>query len=80
VPEFDEWLTEKEAAAKIGKSTRTLRVWRRKRTGPPYALFGRTVKYRKLALVEHFRAVEIQPVRPRKQDRSAHPRARTPSP
>jgi hypothetical protein len=63
--EFDEWLSEREAAAEIGKSTRTLRVWRRKRIGPPYAMFGRTIKYRKLALVEHFRAAEIRPRKPR---------------
>jgi hypothetical protein len=63
--EFDEWLSEREAAAEIGKSTRTLRVWRRKRIGPPYAMFGRTIKYRKLALVEHFRSAEIRPRKPR---------------
>jgi hypothetical protein len=64
--DLDEWLSEHEAAAAIGKSKRTLRVWRRKRIGPPYTMFGRTVKYRKPALIEHFRAAEIRPARERK--------------
>ena len=64
--ELDEWLSEQEAAAAIKKSVRTLRDWRRKRTGPPYAFFGRTPKYRASTFVEHFRASEINPVRARK--------------
>jgi hypothetical protein len=64
--ELDEWLSEQEAAAAIKKSIRTLRDWRRKRIGPPYAFFGRTPKYRTSALVEHFRASEIDPVRTHK--------------
>jgi hypothetical protein len=61
--QFDEWLTEEETAATIKKSVRTLRQWRRKGIGPPYAHFGRTIKYRKSSLVEHFRKIEINPVR-----------------
>jgi hypothetical protein len=61
--EFDEWLSEQEAAKKVRKSVRTLRDWRRKRTGPPYSYFGRTPRYRASALVEHFRASEIKPLR-----------------
>jgi hypothetical protein len=61
--EFDEWLSEQEAAAKVRKSVRTLRDWRRKGMGPPYAYFGRTPKYRTSGLVEHFRASEVKPVR-----------------
>jgi hypothetical protein len=67
--ELDEWLSEQEAAAAIKKSVRTLRQWRRKGMGPPYALFGRSPRYRASTLVEHFRASEIDPVR-------AHKRAR----
>jgi hypothetical protein len=62
---LDDWMTEAEAAASIGKSVRTLRVWRCKGIGPPYAFFGRTVRYRKPAFIEHFRAIEINPVRTR---------------
>jgi len=65
--EFDEWLTEQEAAAALRKSVRTLRKWRGQRIGPPYAYFGRTVRYRKPALVEHYRASEITPVRMRRR-------------
>jgi len=64
--ELDEFLSEKEAAAAIGKSLRTLRQWRRCGLGPPYVLFGRTVRYRKPSFVEYFRKAEIRPVRTRK--------------
>jgi hypothetical protein len=63
--ELDEWLSEKQAAVAAGKSVRTLRAWRRKRVGPPYTYFGRTIKYRKLAFIEHFRQQKITPVRTR---------------
>ena len=45
------------------KSVRTLRKWRGQGVGPPYAYFGRTIRYRKPALVEHYRQSEINPVR-----------------
>jgi Helix-turn-helix domain len=61
--EFDEWLTEQEAAAALHKSVRTLRKWRGQRKGPPYIYVGRSVKYRKPALIAHYRASEITPVR-----------------
>jgi hypothetical protein len=62
----DEWLSEAEAAAAIDKCLRTLRQWRKRGVGPPYTHFGRTVKYRKRALAEYFRASEIDPVRERR--------------
>jgi hypothetical protein len=68
--ELDEWLTEAEAAAEVDKSVRTLRQWRKRRIGPPYALFGRTVRYRKTSFIEHFRASEITPARERRSERS----------
>jgi hypothetical protein len=64
--ELDEFLSEEAAADAIGKSLRTLRQWRRRGIGPPYVLFGRTIRYRKSAFVEHFRQAEICPVRTRK--------------
>jgi hypothetical protein len=64
--ELDEWLSEAEAAAAVKKSVRTLRDWRRKGMGPPFAYFGRTPRYRAATLIEHFRAAEIAPVRARK--------------
>jgi hypothetical protein len=59
--DLDEWLSEAEAAKAAGKTVRTLRAWRRKGVGPPYAYFGRTVRYRKPAFVEHYRQREIHP-------------------
>jgi len=64
--DLDEWLTEEEAAAAAGKTVRTLRQWRRRGVGPPYTYFGRTVKYRKPAFVEHYRRSEINPACDRK--------------
>jgi hypothetical protein len=63
---LDEFLSEREVAAAIGKSLRTLRQWRRRGIGPPYVLFGRTVRYRKPTFIEHFRRAEIHPVHTRK--------------
>jgi hypothetical protein len=62
----DEWLSERDAAAEIGKSVRTLRTWRRKGEGSPYAHFGRSIKYNRQALIEHFNSLVVQPVRSRK--------------
>jgi hypothetical protein len=69
--ELDEFLSEQEAAAAIDKSLRTLRQWRRRGLGPPYILFGRTIRYRKAAFVEHFRQNEVKPVRARASSRDA---------
>ena len=63
--DLDEWLSEDEAAAAAGKTKRTLRQWRRRGVGPPYARFGRTIKYRKLAFISHYRQTEIKPHRNR---------------
>lgn len=60
---FAEWLSEDEAAAALGKSVRTLRKWRHQRIGPPYAYFGKSIKYRGPALVEHYKQSEVSPVR-----------------
>jgi hypothetical protein len=61
----DEWLGEAGAAAELGKSVRTLRDWRRQGKGPPYALFGRTIRYNRQALADHFKAQQVIPVRER---------------
>jgi hypothetical protein len=61
-----EWLSEEATAAAVKKTVRTLRQWRRKGKGPPYTHFGRTVRYRKPALIEHFKQSEIVPVRERR--------------
>jgi hypothetical protein len=64
-----EWMSEQEAAAEINKSVRTLREWRKRRQGPPYAFFGRTVRYHRPTFHEHFQANQIMPLR--KSRRSA---------
>lgn len=37
--------TEEEKAAQLGKSRRTLQIWRQRRVGPPYVKVGNTVIY-----------------------------------
>ena len=59
----DEWMSEAEAAAEVHKTVRTLRQWRKKREGPPYAFFGRTVRYHRASFIHHFEASQIMPAR-----------------
>ena len=60
---MQDWLSEAETAAELHKTVRTLRGWRSKRIGPPYAYFGRTVRYHRPTLAEHFKANQIMPLR-----------------
>jgi predicted site-specific integrase-resolvase len=64
---LDDWLSEADTAKEIGVSVRTLRKWRREGVGPPYANFGRAIKYNKRAISEHYESMQIVPVRARKQ-------------
>ena len=59
----DEWMSEAEAAAEVKKTIRTLRDWRKRRVGPPYSYFGRTVRYHRPTFAKHFKASQIKPVR-----------------
>jgi hypothetical protein len=59
----DEWMTEAQTAAEVHKTVRTLRQWRKRRVGPPYTFFGRTVRYHRPTLSEFFRANQIHPAR-----------------
>jgi hypothetical protein len=68
---LDEWMSEAEASAEVDKTVRTLRKWRQKRIGPPYAYFGRTVKYHRPTFVDYFKAIQVMPVR----ERLRYPRA-----
>jgi hypothetical protein len=63
---LDDWLSEKEAAAEVRKTVRTLRAWRKRREGPPYAYFGRTIRYHRPAFINFFKARQIQPARTRR--------------
>jgi hypothetical protein len=60
---LDDWMSEKEAAAEVNKTVRTLRQWRKRREGPPYAYFGRTVRYHRPTFLEFYKANQITPVR-----------------
>src|SRR5262245_56720060 len=60
---LSDYFSEQEAAAELGKTVRTLRKWRRERKGPPYTYFGKTVRYRKPAVIEYYRRTEIDPKR-----------------
>lgn len=46
----DEMLTTDEAAALLGKSSRTLTMWRGAGQGPPFVKFGNRVRYAKPAV------------------------------
>jgi hypothetical protein len=60
---LNDWLSEEVTAKAVKKTVRTLRKWRKLGTGPPYACFGRTVRYRRDGIAEHYRRSEITPVR-----------------
>ena len=62
----DEWMSEAEAAAEVKKTIRTLRQWRKRRIGPSYAFFGRTVRYHRPTFIEFFNANQIVPMRTRR--------------
>jgi hypothetical protein len=68
---LEEWMSEEEAAAAIAKTVRTLRQWRRRRTGPPYSFFGRTVRYHLPTFVEFFKSRQVMPAR----ERGRYPRS-----
>jgi predicted DNA-binding transcriptional regulator AlpA len=42
----DGWITRRELAGRYGLPVKTLAQWASKGTGPPYAKFGRHVRYR----------------------------------
>jgi hypothetical protein len=44
---LDSYFSEKELAAQINKSVRTLQRWRDKKTGPPWTAIGETIFYSK---------------------------------
>jgi len=57
----DDWVPDRRFAKFIGKTTRTLREWRRKKIGPPYAFMGRTPHYRLSARAEYLSRTERHP-------------------
>lgn len=53
------WLTRPELAERLRVPEKTLAQWAVKKTGPPYAKFGRHVRYR-LAAVEAWEEAQIR--------------------
>ncbi|PSO19497.1 helix-turn-helix domain-containing protein [Bradyrhizobium sp. MOS003] len=45
-------VTEKDAARCLSLSHRTLQAWRTSQSGPPFIKIGRSVRYRKVDIVE----------------------------
>lgn len=42
----DQYISEQAAAKRLGLAQVTLRLWRRRGTGPRYARLGRVIRYR----------------------------------
>lgn len=67
----EDYMTEDDVAAFLGKSRATLKDWRHKAFGPPYFKFGRTVMYSRPGLARWVQGrVQLSPEtapRPRPQ-------------
>ena len=50
-----------EVAENLGKSPRTLQMWRTRGVGPPYVKIGHSLYYKKSALLAWLRAQEVKP-------------------
>jgi hypothetical protein len=59
----DEWLSEEEFADLIGRTRRTLRKWRERGIGPPFAAAGRSKLYRRSSWPEYLKSIEVKPAR-----------------
>ena len=69
---LNEYLTKAELAAKLHRSIRSVDRWALTGDGPPCIRIGRRTLYRRAAVVEWLRGLEITPGRVgRKQRRSA---------
>jgi hypothetical protein len=62
---LEDYLTEVEMAAELGKAVRTLQLWRAQRKGPPWTQNGREVLYHRDSGRAWLRSQEHQPVRER---------------
>jgi hypothetical protein len=57
---FDDYLREDEAKEALGKTRRTLRLWRQQRYGPPWVKIGRDViLYPKAGFRDWLKANEV---------------------
>jgi hypothetical protein len=67
LPDLDEWIPDSEYAPLVGVTTRTLRAWRVRGVGPPYAYWGKKPYYRKSSRAEFLKANEVRPARSRRE-------------
>jgi len=65
------YLEEDELATELKKKRRTLRLWRQKRTGPPWTSCGDTILYARDSVIAWLKSQEQQPVRSRRNNRTA---------
>jgi predicted DNA-binding transcriptional regulator AlpA len=68
---LSEYLTKEELAAQLGRSTRSVDRWNLTGDGPPCIRIGRRSLYRRAAVVEWLRSLEIPPggIRPKQYGR-----------
>jgi hypothetical protein len=62
-----DFLTEAQCAKMLGRTVRTLRIWRTQGTGPAYTRIGAEIRYRVDAIREWLIAREVKPVRARRR-------------
>jgi hypothetical protein len=60
----DYW-SEVELAKEIKKSLRTIRKWRQRKIGPPFAMVGKTPVYPQHGARDWLKSLERQPLRKR---------------
>ena len=70
-PIFEGYLTKEQLAAQLGRSPRTIDRWALSGQAPAPTYIGRTVLFRRDAVMEWLRSQETTPVRPaRKRQRA----------
>lgn len=60
------YLSQETLAEQLGKTVRTLQIWRQKRQGPPWTQIGDTVLYAEESVRAWLKSLEQQPVRSRR--------------
>ena len=68
---LSEYLTKEELAAQLNRSTRSVDRWALTGDGPPCVRIGRRTLYRRAAVVEWLRGLEIRPGRLQPKPRGA---------
>jgi len=68
---LSEYLTKQELAAQLNRSIRSVDRWALTGDGPPFVRIGRRTLYRRAAVVEWLRGLEIRPGRLQPKPRGA---------